>query len=78
MLTFGEEVIPKYEQIEEETQLADFLETWAEDLADTIRNAKLSDNEKQNLTKQFDEWASFLSEYGLDDTLDKPMAACIK
>lgn len=76
MRIIGEEVALHYGNLEEECQLADFLDGWSADLAKAIRGATLSDEEREALGQQLDEWHAELSNYGLDDTLDGPMAAC--
>ncbi len=78
MRILGEEVAPQYGELEEECQLADFLDGWSEELAEAILGADLSPEERQTLSDQLDEWRVELSDYGLDETLDKPTAACIQ
>jgi hypothetical protein len=73
----GEEVIPQYEQIEEECQLADFLDNWAIDLTEAIRDADLSPSEKQEFKSLCLGWSKHLDDYGLKKTLEDALAACI-
>ena len=72
----GEEVIPQYEQIEEECQLADFLDNWAIDLTEAIRDVDLSTSEKQEFESLCVAWSRHLDEYGLEKTLDDALEAC--
>jgi len=74
----GEEVIPQYEQIEEECQLAGFLDNWAIDLTEAIRDADLSASEKQELKSLCVAWSKHLDDYGLGKTLDDVLEACIE
>jgi uncharacterized Zn finger protein len=76
MRIIGEEVAPHYGELEEESQLAMFLEGWSEELTEAILGADLSPEERQTLSNQLDEWMVELSDYGLDDTLDAPITAC--
>jgi uncharacterized Zn finger protein len=76
MRVLGEEVAPQYGDLEEECQLAEFLEVWSDDFAQAILGAGLSKEERIVLSKDLDRWAAELSDYGLDETLDRPMAAC--
>jgi uncharacterized Zn finger protein len=76
MRVLGEEVIPDYGDLEEECQLADFLDSWSSDLTESILGAHLADADRTALSQQLTRWDGELSDYGLDDTLDKPMAAC--
>jgi len=78
MRVLGEEVIPDYGDLEEECQLSDFLEIWSSDLTEAILGANLPDNERGQLSQQLTRWAGELSDYGLDETLDKPIAACTR
>jgi hypothetical protein len=76
MRVLGEEVIPDYGDLEEECQLADFLDVWSSDLTEAILGANLPDDERRQLSQQLTRWTGELADYGLDETLDKPMAAC--
>ncbi|MBN1680936.1 MAG: SWIM zinc finger domain-containing protein [Anaerolineae bacterium] len=76
MRVLGEEVIPNYENLEEECQLAEFLEIWSDDLTEAILGANLSPDEQKELSRQLTRWAGPLSDFGLDETLDKPITAC--
>jgi len=78
MRIIGEEVAPQYGELEEESQLAMFLEGWSEELTEAILGADLSPEERQTLSDQLDEWMVELSDYGLDDTLDAPITACVQ
>jgi uncharacterized Zn finger protein len=79
MRVLGEEIAPEYGNLEEECQLAEFLEyQWADDLTEAILGADLSDEERVELDKQLTTWASDLGDYGLDDAMDKPIAACAR
>ena len=78
MRIVGEEVAPHYGDLEEESQLAMFLEGWSEELTEAILGADLSPAERQTLSDQLDEWMVELSDYGLDDTLDAPITACVQ
>jgi hypothetical protein len=74
----GEEVILQYEQIEEECQLADFLDNWAIDLTEAIRDVDLSTSEKQEFKSLCISWSRHLDDYGLEKTLDDALEACIE
>ncbi|NDJ75050.1 MAG: hypothetical protein GYB65_02225 [Chloroflexi bacterium] len=76
MRVFGEEVIPDYGDLEEECQLADFLDVWSRDLTEAILGANLPDDERRQLSDQLTRWAGELSDYGADEILDQPIAAC--
>jgi uncharacterized Zn finger protein len=76
MRVLGEEVIPNYGELEEECQLAEFLDVWRDDLTEAILSANLSPDEQKDLGQQLTRWGRLLAEYGLDKTLDKPIAAC--
>ena len=76
MRILGEEVAPDYGNLEEECQLADFLDGWSDDLAEAILGADLPEAERQTLRQQMEEWDAELSDYGLDETMQKPLAAC--
>ena len=78
MRIIGEEVAPHYGELEEESQLAMFLEEWSEALTEAILGADLSPEERQMLSDQLDEWMVELSDYGLDETLDAPITACVQ
>jgi hypothetical protein len=65
MRVLGEEVIPDYGDLEEETQLADFLDVWGSDLTEAILGANLPDDERRQLSQQLTRWAGELSDYGL-------------
>jgi uncharacterized Zn finger protein len=78
MRIIGEEVAPHYGELEEEAQLAMFLEGWSEELTEAILGADLSPEQRQALSEQLDEWMVELSDYGLDETLDKPISACVR
>ncbi len=76
MRILGEEVAPDYGELEEECQLADFLTSWSEELTEAILGANLSDHDRQKLNQQLEDWSVALSDYGLDDVIDGPLAAC--
>lgn len=76
MRALGDEVIPQYPELEEECQVADFLDSWGDDLTEAILGADLSPEEHEKLSRQIDKWANVLADYGLDDTLNKLLAAC--
>lgn len=76
MCVLGEEVIPQYGGLEEECQLADFLNRWADDLTIAILGAGLDSEKHESLCAQLEEWAAKLDNYALDDVLDPPIAAC--
>lgn len=77
MRALGEEIAPQYGDLEEECQLAEFLEyQWRDDLTEAILGANLSDAERTKLGEQLAAWASDLGDYGLDEVMDKPIAAC--
>jgi len=78
MLILGEEVIPDYEQLEEESQLADFLDGWSGDLTEAILGARLSQVEREELSQQLEGWTESLADYGLDEVLDRPLTACVR
>jgi hypothetical protein len=72
----GEEVIPGYGELEEETQLSEFLETWSEDLTEAILGADLSDGERESLSKQVNDWSAELADYGFKEILYDSVTAC--
>lgn len=76
MRVFGDEVILKYEEIEEECQLADFLESWSEDLTEAVMGTELSNDEQNKLLEQLHEWDNMLNSYGLDDLLNSAIRIC--
>jgi uncharacterized Zn finger protein len=78
MRIIGEEVAPQYGELEEECQLADFLEVWSAELTEAILGSDLSSDERQTLSEELDEWLVELSDYGLDETLDAPITACVQ
>jgi uncharacterized Zn finger protein len=78
MRILGEEVAPDYGELEEESQLADFLQGWSADLTEAILGADLTADERGNLSQQLDTWAAELSEYGLDEIMDGPITACTR
>ncbi|MBN1431107.1 MAG: hypothetical protein JXB07_22245 [Anaerolineae bacterium] len=76
MRALGNEVIPQYPELEEECQVADFLDSWGDDMTEAILGADLSPEEREELSRQIDKWAATLVDYGFDDTLDKLTTAC--
>lgn len=76
MRGLGEEVIPYYGDLEEECQLSDFLSIWSDDLTEAILGAKLAPGAREQLGQQLTGWAGYLSDYGTDEVLDKPITAC--
>lgn len=78
MRIIGEEVASQYGDIEEECQLAAFLEEWSQDFTTAILGADLSDSERQMLSEEMDSWAVELTDYGLDEVMDGPISACMQ
>lgn len=76
MRVFGDEVILKYEEIESEDQLANFLESWSDDLTEAVMAAELSDDEQKELLEQLHEWDAMLNSYALDDLLINSIRIC--
>ncbi len=65
----AEQVIPKYGDIEDETQLSEYLSGWANTMAEAILCADLSPTEKAVLQKKMESWQHDLSDYGSDESI---------
>ena len=63
----AEEIIPKYEILEDETQLSDYLYSWSNAMAEAILSIELSLDEKTKLKEQLDDWSNMLADYGSEE-----------
>jgi len=66
----AEQVIPQYGELEDETQLADYLSDWAETMAEAILSADLMPGEKAELTKRLDDWSNALADYSAEESIE--------
>lgn len=65
----AEEVIPKYENLEDETQLSDYLYSWSNAMAEAILSIELSLEERKKLQEQLDDWSNTLADYGSEESV---------
>ncbi len=63
----AEEIVPKYENLEDETQLYDYLYSWSNAMAEAILSVELSLEEKKKLKEQLDDWSNMLADYGSEE-----------
>ncbi|HVO71041.1 MAG TPA: hypothetical protein VMT24_13405, partial [Aggregatilineaceae bacterium] len=66
----ADQVIPGYEQLEDETQLSDYLTGWANTMAEAILSADLTPTEKAVLQRKMEGWQRDLSDYGADESIE--------
>jgi len=65
----ADQVIPDYEQLEDETQLSDYFTGWANTMAIAILSADLTPTEKTALQGKIKGWQHNLSDYGADESI---------
>src|SRR5258706_9597420 len=63
----ADQTIPNYEQLEDETQLADYLTKWAKTMAEAILSVELTPKEKAALTRKMKGWQNTLADYSTEE-----------
>jgi uncharacterized Zn finger protein len=66
----ADQTIPNYEQLEDETQLADYLTGWAKTMAEAILSAELTPKEKAALTQKMKGWQNTLADYSAAESIE--------
>ncbi len=64
------QMIPNYEQLEDETQLADYLTEWAKTMAEAILSVELTPKEKAALTQKMKGWQNTLADYSAEESIE--------
>jgi hypothetical protein len=65
----ADEFVPNYEILEEDCQVAEGLETWAETTAGVIDSMRLSPDDRQKLQPQIKSWSGIFVDFGDDNPL---------
>lgn len=66
----ADQTIPNYEQLEDETQLADYLTEWAKTMAEAILSVELTPTEKAALTRKMKGWQDTLADYSAEEAIE--------
>src|SRR5260370_29492378 len=66
----ADQTIPNYEQLEDETQLADYLTGWAKTMAEAILSVELTPKEKAALAKKIKGWQNTLADYSVEESIE--------
>jgi hypothetical protein len=66
----ADQTIPNYEQLEDETQLADHLTEWAKTMAEAILSVELTPKEKAALTRKMKGWQNALADYSAEESIE--------